>query len=200
MSRNINKIVITGNMTREPELRRTNSGMSILTIGLASNGQRKNKQTGEWEDVPCYVDCTMFGERAEKVANYLHKGTRVEIEGKLSYSTWEKDGQKRSKHEIIIDEIEFHNAQPGGYQQPPVQQGYYAPPQPVPQYQPNYGQMPVTQAVQQAVANVAQQVPQPMPAPMPAPQPVPQPMPAPQQAQMPVIEADTSVYDDDIPF
>lgn len=103
----INKALVSGNLTREPELRSTASGLPVLGLGIAVNDRRKNQQTGEWEDKPNFIDCTMFGTRAEKISQYLHKGTKVVIEGKLSWSQWEKDGQKRSKIQIIIDEIEL---------------------------------------------------------------------------------------------
>lgn len=103
----INRVNISGNLTRDPALRQTQGGMAILSIGVAVNDRRKNQQTGEWEDVPNFVDCVMFGSRAEKVAQYLAKGTKVAIEGKLRWSQWEKDGAKRSKLEVIVDEIEF---------------------------------------------------------------------------------------------
>ena len=103
----INKVMITGNLTRDPELRATGSGTQILHFGVAVNDRRRNQQTGEWEDYPNFVDCTMFGTRAEAVSRYLSKGTKVAIEGKLRYSSWERDGQRRSKLEVIVDEIEF---------------------------------------------------------------------------------------------
>ena len=103
----INKYICTGNLTREPEIRRTQSGMAILTFGVAVNDRRKNGQTGEWEDYANFIDCTMFGNRAESLSNYLHKGMKVAIEGKLRYESWERDGQKRSKIGVIVDEIEF---------------------------------------------------------------------------------------------
>lgn len=103
----INRCCISGNLTRDPELRQTQGGMAILSMGVAVNDRRKNAQTGEWEDVPNFVDCVMFGSRAEKLAQYLAKGTKVAIEGKLRWSQWEKDGAKHSKLEVIVDEIEF---------------------------------------------------------------------------------------------
>lgn len=74
---------------------------------MAVNDRRKNQQTGEWEDYPNFVDCTMFGTRAEKLAGMLAKGTKVCILGRLRYMSWERDGQKRSKIEVIVDDIEF---------------------------------------------------------------------------------------------
>ncbi|MDR3316342.1 MAG: single-stranded DNA-binding protein [Coriobacteriales bacterium] len=109
----INKVLISGNLTRDPELRATGSGMPILGLGVAVNDRRKNQSTGEWEDYPNFIDCTMFGTRAESVARFLSKGSKVAIEGKLRWSQWEREGQKRSKIEVIIDEIEFLSSRDG---------------------------------------------------------------------------------------
>ena len=98
----INRVNISGNLTRDPELRATQGGMQVLGFGVAVNDRRRNQQTGEWEDYPNFVDCTMFGNRAEAVSRYLSKGTKVAIEGKLRYSSWEKDGQRRSKLEVML--------------------------------------------------------------------------------------------------
>ncbi|MCL1798667.1 MAG: single-stranded DNA-binding protein [Eggerthellaceae bacterium] len=103
----INRVIISGNLTRDSELRSTASGLPVLGFGVAVNDRRKNQQTGEWEDYPNFIDCTMFGARAESISRFLGKGTKVAIEGKLRWSQWERDGQKRSKVEVIVDEIEF---------------------------------------------------------------------------------------------
>lgn len=103
----INRVCISGNLTRSPELRATSGGMSVLDFGVAVNDRRKNPQTGEWEDVPNFVDCTTFGKRAESLSKYLSKGQKVTVAGKLHYSSWEKDGQKRSKLSVNVDEVEF---------------------------------------------------------------------------------------------
>lgn len=103
----INVVNISGNLTRDPELRRTAGGTAVLGFGVAVNDRRKNQQTGEWEDYPNFVDCTMFGTRAEKLAGMLARGTKVCILGRLRYMSWEKDGQKRSKIEVIADDIEL---------------------------------------------------------------------------------------------
>ena len=103
----INRVNISGNLTRDPELRATASGTQVLSFGVAVNDRRRNPQSGEWEDYPNFVDCTMFGARAEAVSRFLSKGAKVAIEGKLRYSSWERDGQRRSKLEVIVDEIEF---------------------------------------------------------------------------------------------
>ena len=131
----INRVIISGNLTRDPELRSTASGFPVLGFGVAVNDRRKNQQTGEWEDYPNFIDCTMFGARAESLSRYLSKGTKVAIEGKLRWSQWERDGQKRSKIEVIVDELEFMSSrnsssdaqyssgqgygQQGGYQSAP---------------------------------------------------------------------------------
>ena len=78
-----------------------------MSFGVAVNDRRRNPQTNEWEDYPNFVDCTMFGNRARSLHQYLSKGTKVAIEGKLRWSQWERDGQKRSKLEVIVDELEF---------------------------------------------------------------------------------------------
>lgn len=103
----INRCNISGNLTRDPEMRALRNGTQVLSFGVAVNDRRKNPQTGDWEDYPNFIDCTMFGSRAEAVGRYLAKGTKVAIEGKLRYSSWEKDGQRRSKLEVIVDEIEL---------------------------------------------------------------------------------------------
>ena len=113
----INRVIISGNLTRDPELRQTQSGMPVMSMGVAVNDRRKNPQTGEWEDYPNFIDCTMFGQRAQSLANYLSKGTKVSIEGKLRWSQWERDGQKRSKIEVIVDELEFMSSRNSGSQQ-----------------------------------------------------------------------------------
>lgn len=114
----INRVVISGNLTRDPELRTTANGTAVLSFGVAVNDRRRNPQTQQWEDYPNFVDCTMFGTRAQSISGFLHKGNKVAIEGKLRYSSWERDGQKRSKLEVIIDEIEFMTPRGdnGGYQ------------------------------------------------------------------------------------
>jgi single-strand DNA-binding protein len=115
----INRVNISGNLTRDSELRATPGGTQVLNFGVAVNERRKNQQSGEWEDYANFVDCVMFGNRAQKVQPYLAKGTKVAIDGRLHYSSWERDGQRRSKIEVYVDEIEFlsrGNAQQGGGQ------------------------------------------------------------------------------------
>ncbi|MBQ9041381.1 MAG: single-stranded DNA-binding protein [Eggerthellaceae bacterium] len=103
----INVVAISGNLTREPELRRTQSGLAVLGFGVAVNDRRKNASTGEWEDYANFIDCTLFGARAESLAEILKKGMKVTVSGKLRWSQWERDGQKRSKVSVVADEVDL---------------------------------------------------------------------------------------------
>ena len=103
----INRVNISGNLTRDPELRATAGGTQVLSFGVAVNDRRRNAQTGEWEDYPNFVDCTMFGTRGEGVSKYMAKGDKIAVDGKLRFSQWEKDGQHRIKLEVIVEEIEL---------------------------------------------------------------------------------------------
>lgn len=119
MSSNINTVTLGGRLTRDPELKATKSGVSILEFGLASNTSRKN-QAGQWEDVAGFYDCKVIGSRADSLARIMRKGMPVVVAGRLSYSQWEKDGQKRSKVEIVADSVELPPKQ-DGHQQPAQQ-------------------------------------------------------------------------------
>ena len=180
----INKVCISGNLTRDPELRATAGGTQVLSFGVAVNDRRRNQQTGEWEDHPNFVDCTMFGNRAEALARILRKGMKVAIEGRLRYSSWEdkNGGGRRSKLEVVPDEIELMSQGQNGQQAPQqyAPQGYQ---QQAPQAAPQpYAPQQAPQPPQQAYAS--QQAPQQAYAPRQAPQPAPQP----------------DLYDGDIPF
>lgn len=196
----INRVVVSGNLTRDPELRVTPGGTQVLGFGVAVNDRRRNQQTGEWEDYPNFIDCTMFGNRAEALSRILHKGMKVAIEGKLRYSSWEdkNGGGRRSKVEIIPDEVVLMSQNPNDQQAPQyAPQGYqqqYAPQQ-APQTAPQaYVPQPAPQqpAPQWSAQQAYQQAPQAAPQrPQQAPQAAPQPAPAKQQLD---------VYDEDIPF
>ena len=114
----INRVAISGNLTRDPEVRQTQSGTCVMTFGVAVNDRRKNQQTGEWEDFPNFIDCTMWGNRAVSLANYLEKGAKVAVEGRLRWSQWERDGRKHSKVEVVADELELMSRRDGGRQEP----------------------------------------------------------------------------------
>ena len=184
----INRVVISGNLTRDPEIRRTQSGMAILNFGMAVNDRRRNNQTGEWEDYANFIDCVVFGTRGESLSNILTKGMKVAVEGKLRWSQWEnREGQKRSKIEVIVDDLEFMSSRNGQGGQGGYQGGS--------SYQGGQGQNQGNQlgqgngSYQQSAASATQQ---PAPAPSPAPSPA--------QPAAPSIDASSSVYDDDIPF
>lgn len=103
----INHVTVSGNLTRDPEVRTTARGKPVMSFGIAVNDRRRDPETGEWEDFPNFFNCTMFGTRGEHLGEILAKGDKIVIEGSLRYSQWERDGQKRSNVEIVIDEIEF---------------------------------------------------------------------------------------------
>lgn len=103
----INSVVIAGRLTREPELRVTDSGFQMLKLCVAVNDRRKDER-GEWADYPMYFDGTMYGKRAESLERMLHKGQAVTVQGSLDYRTWTgKDGSNKSKIELKISEIFF---------------------------------------------------------------------------------------------
>lgn len=121
----INSVSISGNLTRDCELRTTQSGTQILTFTVAVN-DRKKDQNGQWVDVPNYIDCCIFGNRAESVSRFISKGSKVSCHGKLRWSQWnDKSGQKRSKVEIIVDEIEFLSGSKAQNQPQPQQPNNY---------------------------------------------------------------------------
>lgn len=126
MATDINIVSISGNITRDSELKHTTSGTPVLSFGVAVNESRKNQQTGEWEDRPNFIDCTMWGARAEKLQQYLTKGRRVALNGRLHFRSWEaQDGSKRSKLEVVADNLVFMstpNQQPQQAQQQRPQQ------------------------------------------------------------------------------
>ena len=109
---NINVVVITGNLTRDPELQSTPSGTSVCKLRVAVNGRRK-ETSGEWVDKPNYFDATVFGAQGESCASYLAKGRPVAIEGRLDFREWEaQDGSKRHAVSIIANSVQFLGAAP----------------------------------------------------------------------------------------
>ena len=104
---NINRVVLTGNLTRDPELRNTPSGTSVCSLRLAVNTSRKDA-SGQWVDKPNYFDITVWGRQGENVAQYLSKGRPVAIDGRLEWREWQdKDGNKRQSVDIIADSVQF---------------------------------------------------------------------------------------------
>jgi single-strand DNA-binding protein len=105
---NINRVVLTGNLTRDPEVRATGGGLAICKLGVACNTRKKNSETGMWEEKPNYFRVTVFGAQAENCGKYLKKGRPVAIDGRLEWSQWEPEpGQKRESVDIIADSVQF---------------------------------------------------------------------------------------------
>lgn len=102
----INTVSISGRASRDPELRGSGAA-SLLAFTVCVNDRRKD-ENGNWGDVPNFIDCVVFGSRAETLADMLHKGDEVFIQGKLRQNTWEKDGQKRSKTEVKAEKLFFY--------------------------------------------------------------------------------------------
>lgn len=104
----MNRCYVSGNLTKDGELRTTQGGTEILTFGIAVNDRKRDPNSGEWVEVPNFFDCVVFGKRADSLSRLLRRGMKCCIEGKLRWSQWnDKSGQKRSKVEIVVDEIEF---------------------------------------------------------------------------------------------
>ena len=111
---NMNVVVITGNLTRDPELRSLSSGTSVCKLRVAVNSRRKD-QSGEWVDKPNYFDVTVWGAQGENCSTYLSKGRPVAVSGRLDWREWEaNDGSKRQSVEIIADSVQFLGSRDGG--------------------------------------------------------------------------------------
>ncbi len=105
---NFNRVIMMGNLTRDPEYKQLTSGQAVCRLGLASNRQFKNKQTGALVQEVCFVDIDVWGPQAESCRQFLAKGRSVLVEGRLKMDTWqETDGAKRSKHTIVADRVTF---------------------------------------------------------------------------------------------
>jgi single-strand DNA-binding protein len=112
---NVNVVVITGNLTRDPELRSTGGGTSVCEMRVAVNSRRKNGQTGQWEDKPNYFDVVVFGAQADNCATYLQRGRPLAVEGRLDWREWEaKDGTKRQAVQIVANSVQFLGSRDGG--------------------------------------------------------------------------------------
>jgi single-strand DNA-binding protein len=104
---NINRVVLTGNLTRDPELRSTPSGTSVCSLRVACNTRRKDA-SGEWVDKPNYFDVTVWGRQGENAAQYLEKGRPIAVDGRLEWREWEdQNGNKRQAVDIIADSVQF---------------------------------------------------------------------------------------------
>lgn len=106
MARSLNQAFLMGNLTRDPELRQTPSGQSVCSFGLALNRAYKD-QSGEWKEVTDFIDIVCWGPLAERVSQYMSKGRRCLVQGRLQSRSWEQDGQKRSKVEVLANDVTF---------------------------------------------------------------------------------------------
>ena len=110
---NINRVVLTGNLTRDPELRNTNSGTAVCSLRIATNSRRKDA-SGNWVEKPNYFDVTVWGAQGENCAQYLSKGRPVAVDGRLDWREWEdKQGNKRQSIDIIADSVQFLGSRDG---------------------------------------------------------------------------------------
>jgi len=109
-----NRVILLGNLTRDPEMKYLPSGMAVTDLGLAVNDRRKNAN-GEWVEEAVFVDVTLWGRTAEIASEYLNKGAPVFIEGRLKFDTWQtNDGQKRSKLRVVCDRMQLLGGPRGG--------------------------------------------------------------------------------------
>lgn len=108
-----NRVILVGNLTRDIELKYTQSGLAVTDLGLAVNDRRKT-QSGEWVDETTFVDVTLWGRTAEVAGEYLSKGAPVLIEGRLKLDTWETEGQKRSKLRVVGERMQMLGTRGGG--------------------------------------------------------------------------------------
>lgn len=106
MAKGFNKVVLMGNLTRDPETRTTSGGQSVTSFGLAVNRTWRNADGQQQEDVD-YIDCTAWGKAGEIIAQYMQKGRSLLVSGRLSQRSWEQDGQKRSKVEVVVEDFNF---------------------------------------------------------------------------------------------
>ena len=113
MARSFNQVTLMGNLTRDPELRTTPSGASVCSFSLALNRSYKNSE-GNWQEATDYIDITAWGPLGERVAQYLTKGRPALVSGRLQSRSWEQDGQKRSKVEVVANDVTFLGGPGGG--------------------------------------------------------------------------------------
>lgn len=124
MARSFNQVILMGNLTRDPEVRATPSGQSVTSFGLALNRSYKG-QDGNWVEATDFVDVTAWGPLGERVAQYLKKGSQALVNGRLQSRSWEQDGQKRSKVEVVAQDVTFigGRGESGGSGDAPAQSG-----------------------------------------------------------------------------
>lgn len=113
MARSLNQVTLMGNLTRDPELRQTPTGQNVTSFSLALNRSYKDSG-GEWQEATDYIDIVCWGPLAERVAQYMSKGRRCLVQGRLQSRSWEQDGAKRSKVEVLANDVTFLDSRGGG--------------------------------------------------------------------------------------
>lgn len=112
MARSVNQVILMGNLTRDPEVRQTPNGQSVCSFGLALNRSYKGAD-GNWQEATDFVDVVAWAQLGERVAQYVHKGSRVMVQGRLQYRSWDQDGQKRSKLDVVANDVTFLDGRGG---------------------------------------------------------------------------------------
>src|SRR6476619_4409252 len=113
MARSLNQVILMGNLTRDPELRQTPSGQNVCSFSLALNRSYKDG-SGEWQEVTDYIDIVAWGPLGERVSQFLHKGSRALVQGRLQSRSWEQEGVKRSKVEVLASDVTFLDSRDQG--------------------------------------------------------------------------------------
>ena len=114
---NINRVVVAGNLTRDPELRHTGGGTAVCSLRIAVNTRRKDGATGEWTEKPNYFDVTVWGAQGESCSRYLQKGSGILVDGRLEWREWEaQDGTKRQAVEVVADTVQFLGGRDGSFE------------------------------------------------------------------------------------
>lgn len=111
---NLNKVILIGRLTRDPESRSTQGGSTVVAFGLAVNRTYTRRDSGEKVEETCFVDVEAWGRTGETIARYMNKGRQILVEGRLKFDTWERDGQRRSKLSVVCETFQFIDSQGGG--------------------------------------------------------------------------------------
>jgi single-strand DNA-binding protein len=111
---NLNKVLLIGRLTRDPESRATKGGTTVVAFGLAVNRTYTRQESNEKVEETCFLDCEAWGRQGENIARYMKKGRQIFLEGRLKLDAWEKDGQKHSKIRVVVENFQFIDSQGGG--------------------------------------------------------------------------------------
>jgi len=111
---NLNKVMLIGRLTRDPESRSIKSGSAVVNFGMAVNRTYTKQESGERVEETCFLDLEAWGRQGETIARYMKKGSQIYVEGRLKLDTWEKDGQKQSKLRIVVENFQFLDSRGGG--------------------------------------------------------------------------------------